>query len=113
MDEKITQRCGKQNPFKVPEGYFDTLNERIMTSVDKSERRNTAWIRRICFTAAAACVAGILIFNAYNTENQLQSEEVMSDADILIYDETYQKDMLNYSLVDNDDVYSYLAGVEY
>ncbi len=112
MDERITKRCGKQNPFTVPEGYFDTLNERIMESVDKSERHTTVWLRW-CLTAAAACVAGVLLFNTYTTDSIITSDEILSETDYFIDDETYQKEVLNYALVDNDDVYSYLAGVEY
>ncbi len=108
----IKNRCGKDNPFTVPEGYFDTLNERIMASVDKSERRKTIWIRW-CTTAAAACVAGLLLFNALAPSVQQQQSDIFADIDFLAEDEAFQKEVLNYSLVDNEDVYYYLSGIDY
>ncbi len=127
MDEKIKKRCGKNNPFTTPEGYFDTLNERIMASVDKAmleeqpEQREqktvelpvrkhswTSWLT----VAVAACAAIVLVFNLTSTDNYMQ-DELASNDEMVIYDEEYRIDALNYALVDNEDVFYYLSGTEF
>ena len=35
MEEKyLIEKVGKENPFRVPEGYFDTLTSQIMAKVE-------------------------------------------------------------------------------
>ena len=58
----------KQNPFKVPEGYFDTLNTRIMDNVarqasaEKSEKPAQAKsVRMHVLRWAAACACVLVI----------------------------------------------------
>ncbi|MBQ0104177.1 MAG: hypothetical protein KBS99_08425 [Prevotellaceae bacterium] len=126
-NENITmENFTKANPFTVPEGYFDTLTQRVMNSIDeqqqevkvvelkpKAHRHWTMWASGI-----AACIAGTLICvnvldkagtNAQQAEliNQQTTEECVT------YDEQYQMDAMNYAMVDYNDVYSYLSGGEY
>ena len=35
----LKERFGKENPFKVPDGYFDHLTERIMENLPEQEVR--------------------------------------------------------------------------
>ena len=35
IEEKyLIEKVGKENPFRVPEGYFDTLSSQIMAKVE-------------------------------------------------------------------------------
>lgn len=36
-DKDLMTRCGKENPFRTPEGYFEHFNERLMTSLPEME----------------------------------------------------------------------------
>ncbi len=74
-----TNQFNNENPFTVPEGYFDTLQERIMNRVreSESERKPNGRVVKFGFyrtmIAAAACVA--LIFAAallYRTGTETQ-----------------------------------------
>ena len=38
VDEKITKRCGKANPFTTPEGYFDSFTERMMGVIADNDK---------------------------------------------------------------------------
>ncbi len=112
MDEKIRQRCGKDNPFTVPEGYFDTLNGRILTSVDQAKRGKTVWVRWYT-TVAAACIAGLILFNTQTSNTAKQTDDIVADTEFAFDDESVQMEVLNYSLMDNEDVYCYLSGIDY
>ena len=37
-------RFSKDNPFTVPEGYFETLTQRVMDNVRQTERANVVCI---------------------------------------------------------------------
>lgn len=36
-DKELMARCGKENPFKVPEGYFEHFHEQLMNSLPEPE----------------------------------------------------------------------------
>lgn len=120
------------NPFKTPEGYFDTLSDRIMTRIDEEETKTaeekaeTVQVAEVVSmkqkktsvvsyairwaVAAAACLAlvfvGVDYFGEENksiAQNQTVAEE---------YDDEYAEDMISYSMMDESDVYCYLAGLE-
>lgn len=120
------------NPFKTPEGYFDTLSERIMARIDEEETKTaeekaeTVQVAEVVSlkqkktsvinyairwaVAAAACLAlvfvGVDYFGEENksiAQNQTVAEE---------YDDEYAEDMISYSMMDESDVYCYLAGLE-
>ena len=38
-DKEIQERFGKENPFRVPEGYFDQLTERVMSQLPEREQQ--------------------------------------------------------------------------
>ena len=51
----LKERFGKQNPFKVPDGYFDHLTEKIMENLPEQEvrvidirSRQTLWQKLPC-----------------------------------------------------------------
>lgn len=131
-EEQMLKELGlsNANPFKTPEGYFDTLSDRIMARIDEEEAKTaeekteSAQVARvvsmkqkkssvISYTirwavAAAACLAlvfiGVDYFGVENktiAHNQTIAEE---------YDDEYGEDMISYSMMDESDVYCYLAG---
>lgn len=121
---KSTARFSKDNPFTVPEGYFETLTQRVMDNVRQSERanvvnitqkRHTKW--QLWVSGIAACIAGALVFM------YVQNSKVQPDNDVSLlaeqnsnenytYDNDYQEEEMNYAMVDYNDVYCYLSGVE-
>lgn len=133
-EEQMLKELGlsNANPFKTPEGYFDTLSDRIMARIDEEEAKTTekksetAQIAKVVSMkqknasvfkyairwaiAAAACLAlvfvGVDYFGEENktiAQNQTVAEE---------YDDEYAEDMISYSMMDESDVYCYLAGLD-
>jgi hypothetical protein len=133
-EEQMLKELGlsNANPFKTPEGYFDTLSERIMARIDEEETKTaeekaeTVQVAEVVSlkqkktsvinyairwaVAAAACLAlvfvGVDYFGEENksiAQNQTVAEE---------YDDEYAEDMISYSMMDESDVYCYLAGLE-
>ena len=55
-EQYILNRCGKQNPFTVPEGYFDSLRTELMQRVEVKPKDISLWKRWRGY------VAGLSIF---------------------------------------------------
>ena len=109
----------EQNPFRVPEGYFDSLNKRIMdnvakqTSAEKSEKPAKAknvHMHVLRWAAACACVlivgASALIFTFKDTDTPKVPETAQQTI-------TTSEDAFNqaadYTMLDNHDMYQMLA----
>ena len=118
----------KRNPFTVPDGYFENLTARVMANIPeveteekvsennakivsmeprKSSRKWMGWS-----IAAAACIAVAALFITIPNKtdgvgvNQMAQTETSNS-----YDSEYQEEILEYAMVDNTDIYNYLAGV--
>lgn len=124
-EKDILKRCKKENPFKVPDGYFDTLTSRIMSNIPteetkvisiKTARRKNGWIK--WSGLVAACFVGALIcINVFNKteqkeDNQFTSQTVEKNQSTFSneYQDVNAEDLLDYAMVDYTDVYCYLSG---
>lgn len=128
------------NPFKTPAGYFDDLTSRVMKNIPSDEaapeelpqtEREPAKVvdinskpavraKKLTFSqqmirwtsVAAACVAlvfgGIQFFDKNSNEQLAENKSALSVVDE--YDDEYGEELLSYSMMDTQDVYSYLAG---
>ena len=76
------------NPFTVPDGYFDTLQERIMSSIEAEDnlvrtRGNMRTLNIRTMLAAAACVlfifTGATLYMRYSEPQFMIAESVLDD----------------------------------
>lgn len=126
-EKKILKQFGRENHFTVPDGYFDTLTSRIMSNIPDEEtkiisiapKRNTNWIKWTGLVAACMAGAVIGIFTLEQTEKTSNNQPYTSSAQAVStqtgsdYQENYQEEMLDYAMVDYNDVYNYLSGGGY
>ncbi len=110
----------RQNPFKVPEGYFDTLNKRIMENVarqasteEKSEKPAQAKNVRmhvLRWAAACACVLVIGVSAVLFTFKDTDTSEVPATAQQSFFtsDDAFNQ-AADYTMLDNHDMYQMLA----
>lgn len=104
----------EQNPFRVPEGYFDSLNKRIMDNVAKQSEKpakvTKVHMHVLRWAAACACVlivgASALIFTFKDTDTPKVPETAQQTI-------TTSEDAFNqaadYTMLDNHDMYQMLA----
>lgn len=116
------------SPYTVPEGYFDTLTSRVMDRIDsemskeekplmvigsKSSNSNTWKYAIRWMVAAAACIVMAIVgIQYYNNDVNTLAQNQIAEIEVDGYDEEYEEDVIYYSMVDAQDVYSYLAGIE-
>ena len=74
-ESQILARAGKQSGFKVPEGYFENLTQRVMdrlpeVEITEVESKPSLWVRVRPYVYLAAMFAGVwcmmTIFNHFN-----------------------------------------------
>ena len=118
-DIKIRNQFGTENHFQVPEGYFDNLAASVMQHIPDDQAKivkmqTPAWRRHIiAISAAAASVAAAvcLVF-------VLESNPAHSPSHLAAQHTTMQQDnsnidaMVNYTMLDNDDMYAYMSGID-
>ena len=115
-DEILDRPYRDNGAYRVPEGYFSTLNKRIIDALpeDKPQRKGIriTFLPRMKY-AAAACIsvaimgAGALALHLNNPGNK--AEPAMANAQQEEITEEYVKEFMDYAMVDNNDVYLYLA----
>ena len=125
----LRSRIGSENHFRVPEGYFDSLADNIISQLPGKEiamdlcatsrqaddtagetpgsSSRKAVIKRIRpWLFAAACVCGIAFLGAvfYHAPEQTPDQQI---AAINISDD-YLDEAADYAMVDNQDIYACL-----
>lgn len=119
IEEHIREKMGDKSPFRVPEGYFDQLTSRVMSQLPeqtmirqmKQPRRQSRLVAIRPWLYAAACVVAIVVmvltfhFNQRVVEPNGQSMAVVSAP----VDDEYIDDVADYVMLDNTEIYAYLA----
>lgn len=117
-EKYIRNKFGREEHFRVPEGYFDDFTSRLMANLPEQEAKivemhpqRRAKLRVISIAAASVC-AVMLSLGTYLGVNRHDSRQIPS-ASVSIADaqrESATVDaMANYTMLDNEDMYNYLA----
>lgn len=127
LEEKLLSEYGNKRPFKLPEGYFDNLDEQIISQMvevkddtNNHEKVNIKPIRRFRPLLIAASFVGLIVVGvaSINLFQQYQSaEKVETKVNKLMMQPTSQKkidssemeEAEEYMMIDQDDMYNYLA----
>ena len=123
MDENekwLRSHYGNDNPFTVPEGYFESLSDSIMSSLPEQQTHvvamgNNSWKRKIAAAVAVAASVAVVIsvsitggFRLGTTQpangGSVDDSEQVSSTEYTVVDE-----MANYAMLDNVDMYAYVA----
>ena len=101
LEAKLHSRFGTERPFSVPEGYFEGLTGRVMSRIQQRRRRRLVW-RWAAAAVLIGCVATGGILFEYKQQADLQTAENIQ----------YIEDALDYSMIDNMSIASYLTEAE-
>jgi hypothetical protein len=123
MEEKyLIEKVGKENPFKVPEGYFDTLSSQIMAKVEaegvaprdiktaKEKRAKTLWLRPVLYAAASVCALFISVVAYQSHSDQgvaAPAQNVVANNQMMM--DEYFDEAADYVMLDNQDIYACLS----
>ena len=117
----LKERFGKQNPFKVPDGYFDHLNERIMENLPEQEirvidirSRQTLWqklpLRKIAAAVAVVALLGGGSFWAlqHESNSKVVAHAKHHEQKAVGSEEAAFNEMADYAMIDNEAIYASL-----
>lgn len=123
-DKNLEDICGKENPFSVPEGYFEHFTQQLMEKLPQKEissdiphyNHTTTWQRIKPWFYMAAMFCGIIAGARYiigPTVHQAHiTSRTASEYSERSYDEEYLEDALMNSHMDDYSVYCYLTDVD-
>lgn len=107
--KKLT--AGKENPFRVPDGYFDTFTERLMKQLPAQEQPKK--VRRLMPTlwryAAAVLLVAVVGTGLYVGLNDRQNNLALTEE---VSQEEYYNEALDYIMVNNMEIAEYLTEAE-
>jgi len=115
MEEEkyVREKLGQQNPFRVPDGYFENLAQSIMSQLPEEKAavvempRRRRWLRPLA--AAAACavvaVAGVTAWQHRSEAQQQEQQTVVAQTPT----DDYVDHLADYAMVDNEDIYACLV----
>ncbi len=119
-EDQIRQMIGTKSPYKVPDGYFEQLADRIIDQLPEREAMTpkvTLWQQAKPWVYMAAMFVGAFFLartgRSYVTseQNNIQETELatlMDQADEVV-DDTYIISSMNTSCMDDYEVYTLMA----
>ncbi len=117
----IKEKIGDKSPFRVPEDYFDQLASRVMSQLPEQQelskksmqqpRRQARLVALRPWLYAAACVIAIVVLTLTLHFHQRVAEplEQPMAAVSAPVDDEYIDDVADYVMLDNTEIYAYLA----
>lgn len=114
----LRDKIGQKNPFKIPDGYFDQFADQLMEKLPEQQHKPVL-IHRLRPLLYAAVFVGVLIIGATLAFKSIQKFDSQSNIALVTneqdesllnaYSDTYIEDAANYAMIDNEEIYAYLA----
>lgn len=113
----LKKKFGKQQPFLVPEGYFDTFSARLMaklpaqnipmrpstpSSLWASDRKK--WVRNASLFVAGICAVLFSLNLIFSKGRQRSVQTAGNTIQVMTIDQA-----ADYTMMDNDDIYAYVS----
>ena len=119
-EKEMQERFGKENPFRVPEGYFDQLTDRVMSQLPErdqqaeqislSDRRPKSRLVALRpWLYAAACTVAVVVMGLTFYSHDAVEEQPLASTSITNTESQYIDDAADYVMLDNAEIYACLA----
>jgi hypothetical protein len=110
----ITKRCGKEQPFTLPPGYFESFSERLSNKLPYENHTAvhfSVWQRYRAVIAAAACVCvlGVCATTFFMTKSSKASVVANHSAMHESINEGSMDCVADYTMLDNEDIYALVS----
>lgn len=117
-EQYLIEKASKENPFRVPEGYFDTLASQVMSRIDAEgnkpqdvpmaeKKAKTIWLRPVLYAAASVCALFISV-TAYQHFTAQPADNISEQ--VAVYSDDSFEEAADYVMIDNQDIYACLSG---
>ena len=106
---------GKENPFRVPDGYFEAFNRRLAGKLEKPRKQHPTrkwW--SVAAAVAVAVVMGLTLLLNFSDSSQHGSTAgkmvaVATGTDEAQYSDEYVLELMDYAMMSNAEIEDYLT----
>lgn len=103
------ENMSKTNPFRVPDGYFETLTSRVMARLPQESPVHIASNHSVSFRTLYFAAAVFLGFVLFSGSIQHFSQMPDTKSDVAMQDSLYMDEMMNYTMMDCLTLHQYLT----
>lgn len=111
----LLKRCGTENPFTVPEGYFERFTEQLMEKLPEREvqpaPKLTLWTRVKPWVYMAAMFCGLML-SVRMFVGEKQSPAASETIDFTEVPDEYIDPIVNQTMMDDYTLYQYLTDAD-
>ena len=121
-EKEMQERFGKENPFRVPEGYFDQLTDRVMAQLPEREQKaeqislsdrqpKSRLVALRPWLYAAACTIAVVVMGVTFLSHESAEEQPLASTSTSTTntESQYIDDAADYVMLDNAEIYACLA----
>ena len=106
-EKYLEERVSRQNPFRVPEGYFESFADQVMAQLPEREQKVRRMIPRPWMYAAASLIVAVSCVTIYFSK--ISSNDMMEVSQVAVISDAYMDDAADYAMIDNTEIYACLA----
>ena len=123
-EKEMQERFGKGNPFRVPEGYFDQLTDRVMAQLPEREQKaeqislsdrhpKSRLVALRPWLYAAACTVAVVVMGLTFYSHDVAEEQPLASTSTTNTttntESQYIDEAADYVMLDNAEIYACLA----
>lgn len=113
-ENELLKKYGTQNPFTVPEGYFENFAKELMNKLPEKERiavheEITTWQRIKPWIYMAAMFCGLMFTVRVVVGPPKQDTPIFTAAETEQFSDEYIETILDHSMMDDYTLYQYLT----
>lgn len=118
-ESKLKDKVGTENPFRVPEGYFDAFQQQLLASLPERAAAESVPVRvpiwtKLCpWLSAAAVVCGVVLAVGVFRGFEKSEKSILAEGAEQTLSEEEMSDFMATSFFDEYTLYTYLTGYEY
>jgi len=105
----IKERVGQDNPFRVPEGYFEQLTQQVMNQLpERQQKARTLRLSSWYYVAASIVLLAVMGATVYFHQEEREQQQMAVTVETNT-DNTYIDEVADYAMIDNTEIYACLS----
>lgn len=116
-EDELLKKYGTENPFTVPEGYFENFSKKLMNKLPEKEQVHapepaSTWQRIKPWVYMAAMFCGLMFTVRVVVGPPRQDTPIFTAAETEQFSDEYIETILDHSMMDDYTLYQYLTDAD-
>ena len=108
-EKYMNEELLRENPFRVPEGYFDNLTDRVMSQLpERRQKSRLLPLRPWYYAAASIAFVAIMGFTYHFHQNTADEQSAIASVETNT-ENSYIDEVADYVMFDNTEIYACLT----